>query len=305
VAVANHLMASAAYWIGSAAEEVVVTPSGDVGSVGVFAMHEDWSGALEKEGINISLISAGKYKVEGNPYQPLGEEARAAIQASVDEVYDVFTNAVARNRGVNPAAVRTGFGEGRVVGAQEALKLGMVDRIDTLEGTINRLLGKSVPAASMAAVADAEHSEVAQEPSSDTKPHLEEARARLAQVGQNYPEGETPMLRNLINQHAELVARAQKIVDTADAESRDLTEDERADFNTCLEKAEELDKQISRIQDERERLRNAAERKFLDNKAEKPGDSPDKPKTMKLAEFNALDPKERLAFVKAGGKVTD
>lgn len=141
IAVANHLMASAAYYVGTAADEVVVTPSGEVGSIGVFAMHEDDSAALEKDGIKLTLISAGKYKTEANPYEPLSEEARAAIQQSVDEYYDAFVQAVARNRGVKPSAVRNGFGEGRVVGARQAVELGMADRIGTLEETISGLLG--------------------------------------------------------------------------------------------------------------------------------------------------------------------
>lgn len=139
VAVANHLAASAAYWIGTAADQLIVTPSGDVGSIGVFSVHQDMSAALEKDGIKISMISAGKFKTEGNPYEPLSEEARAAIQARVDEAYTSFVNAVARNRGVKPALVRKGFGEGRVVGAQEAVALGMADGVGTLEETIQRM----------------------------------------------------------------------------------------------------------------------------------------------------------------------
>ncbi len=139
VAVANHTMASAAYWIGTAADEVVVTPSAEVGSIGVFAMHEDVSAALEKDGIKVSLISEGKYKTEGNPYEPLSEESKEAIQARVAEYYDRFVKAVARNRGVKAADVRSGFGEGRVVGARQAVSLGMADRIATLEDTIARL----------------------------------------------------------------------------------------------------------------------------------------------------------------------
>jgi signal peptide peptidase SppA len=304
VAVANHLMASAAYWIGTAADEVVITPSGDVGSVGVFAIHEDWSKALDEEGINVSLISAGKYKVEGNPYQPLGEEARAAIQASVDEVYDTFLEAVARNRGVGPAVVRNGFGEGRVVSAREAVKLGMADRIDTLEGTINRLLGNNVPAGASSA-ADTGISEVAQEPSSDTKPHLQEARARLAQVGNKTLEGETKMLRELINKRAALVERAKEIVALADTEDRDLNEDERKEFTEALDQADALEADITRIQGERERLRKAAEQKFVTNEPEKPGDSKAGTKVMKRADFNKLDSTAQAAFVKGGGKIED
>ncbi|OYV47887.1 MAG: peptidase S49, partial [Burkholderiales bacterium 21-58-4] len=70
VAVANSLAASAAYWIGSAASEFYCTPGGEVGSIGVWQAHEDISDALLYEGIDVTLISAGKYKVEGNPYEP-------------------------------------------------------------------------------------------------------------------------------------------------------------------------------------------------------------------------------------------
>jgi signal peptide peptidase SppA len=135
-AVANALMASAAYWIGSAADELVVTPSAQVGSIGVMAAHEDRSGMLEKLGVDMTIVSAGRYKAENNPYEPMTEEGRAAIQKRVDESYDRFITAVAKHRGVFPETVRNGFGEGRVVGAEEAVALGMADRIDTLDHTI-------------------------------------------------------------------------------------------------------------------------------------------------------------------------
>jgi len=147
VAVADHLMASAAYWIGTAADEVVVSPSSEVGSIGVFAVHEDVSKALDQEGIKVSLISQGKYKVEGNPFEPLSEEARAAIHARVGDYYDAFVESVARNRAVKPTDVRNGFGEGRVVGARQAVALGMADRIGTLEETVDRLLSGNIPPA--------------------------------------------------------------------------------------------------------------------------------------------------------------
>jgi signal peptide peptidase SppA len=139
VAVADTLMASAAYWIGSQADEVVIAPSGAAGSIGVFAMHVDQSELLAAVGITVSLISAGKYKVEGSPFEPLDDEARAAIQHDVDAYYGMFTRAVARGRGVSVADVRAGYGEGRVLTAQDAVREGLADRVDTLEGTIARL----------------------------------------------------------------------------------------------------------------------------------------------------------------------
>lgn len=134
--VANTLMASAAYWLASAADEVVVTPSGEVGSVGVLAAHEDHSGELEQAGVRVSLITAGKHKAEANPFEPLSDEGRAAIQARVDDAYGMFTKALARQRGVPLDTVRNGFGEGRVVGAREAVRLGMADRVATLDDVI-------------------------------------------------------------------------------------------------------------------------------------------------------------------------
>ena len=135
-AVSNALCASAAYWLATAADELAVTPSGIVGSIGVFGTHEDWSSFYEQFGVNVTLISAGKYKTEGHPFGPLDDEARAAFQKRVDESYGMFTKAVARNRGVSVETVRNGFAEGRVVGARESVTLGMADRVATLDDVI-------------------------------------------------------------------------------------------------------------------------------------------------------------------------
>jgi signal peptide peptidase SppA len=137
-AVANSTAASAAYWIGSAASEFVVIPSGRVGSIGVFGVHTDRSEADAQAGIRRTIVKAGKYKAEDTPYAPLSEEAHAAMQDEVSEVYGTFVDAVARNRGVTAQRVREGFGEGRTVSARRALAEGMVDRIATLEEVLGQ-----------------------------------------------------------------------------------------------------------------------------------------------------------------------
>lgn len=143
VAVANSLAASAAYWIGTAAEELVVTPGGEVGSIGVIAAHEDHSAALEAEGIKVSLFTAGKYKGEGNPFGPMDDEAVAALQGRIDQYYAAFVGSVARHRDVAVGDVRGGFGEGRVVGAKDAVSMNMADRVATFDETIDRLLSSA------------------------------------------------------------------------------------------------------------------------------------------------------------------
>lgn len=140
VAIANPMMASAAYWISSAANEIAVTPSGEVGSIGVVAAHQDESSADEKAGVRTTLISAGKRKVWGHPSQPLSEEALEHFQAQVDATYEMFLQAVATGRGVKANDVRKGFGEGGMVMAQDALKLGMVDNIAPMGAVLDRML---------------------------------------------------------------------------------------------------------------------------------------------------------------------
>jgi signal peptide peptidase SppA len=138
VAVANAEAASGAYWIASQASEFVVTPSGQVGSVGVYGMHIDQSAFNEKLGVKSTYIYAGKYKVEGNPGEPLGDEALAYEQSVVNDYYSRFLADIAKGRNVPVSTVSDGFGQGRMMTAQAAMNAGMVDRIDTLENTINR-----------------------------------------------------------------------------------------------------------------------------------------------------------------------
>lgn len=138
VAHVNARCASAGYWIASAADEIVVTPTGSVGSIGILAIHDDVSGALEQMGVRKTIISAGERKADGNPYEPLPDDVRARIQTRIDAAYDMFVRAVARNRNVSLAAVREGFGRGDMVDAAPAVAEGMADRIGTLEETLNR-----------------------------------------------------------------------------------------------------------------------------------------------------------------------
>ncbi|CAJ4440168.1 peptidase S49 [Burkholderia pseudomallei] len=138
-AISNSLAASAAYWIASSASEFYVTPGGEVGSIGVFVPHQNLEKALEKEGIETTLISAGKYKTEGNPFGPLSDEARAAMQTRVDAYYGAFTRGVAKNRGVDVATVREGMGQGRVLSASSAKAENMVDGVATFDEVVRKL----------------------------------------------------------------------------------------------------------------------------------------------------------------------
>jgi HK97 family phage major capsid protein len=138
-AVANDLMASAAYYIASAADEVVASPSSLVGSIGVLAMHLDVSRANAMLGVKPTLITAGRWKAEAVPHRPLSDDARDHMQEMVDDFYGQFISAVARNRGTTAQAVANGYGEGRVLTAERARAAGLIDRVATLEEVLAEL----------------------------------------------------------------------------------------------------------------------------------------------------------------------
>ncbi|ADP71276.1 peptidase S49 [Rhodomicrobium vannielii ATCC 17100] len=128
---ANENAASAAYAIACAAEKVWVARTGEVGSIGVICAHLDQSQADEKAGLRWTFISAGERKTWGNPHEPLGDEARARVQADVDWLYDEFVKTVARYRGMRPADIRATKAD--VFRGEDAVGVGLADASGTLD----------------------------------------------------------------------------------------------------------------------------------------------------------------------------
>lgn len=135
IAVANSLAASAAYWICTAADETVAIPSGEVGSVGVFAMHTNTARRDANVGVERTILRAdiGPNKAELSPHGPLSGPARSYVQEQLNDLGLQFVDALARHLGVSASVVRERFGGGRTMSARQALAAGMVRRIATLE----------------------------------------------------------------------------------------------------------------------------------------------------------------------------
>lgn len=127
LAVVDARCYSAAYFLASAATRIVVTPSGGVGSIGVVSMHVDYSKMLDADGIAITFIVAGDEKVDGNPYEPLSDRARASIQRDVDYHYGLFVEAVARHRDMSEDDVRAT--QAALFQPPEALDAGLIDAV--------------------------------------------------------------------------------------------------------------------------------------------------------------------------------
>jgi len=153
VAVVDSLAASAAFWLASGANEIVASPSSHVGSVGVLAVHTDSTAKKEADGVKTSIISAGKFKAELDG--ELTSDAEAHMQSLVDDRFEAFVSDLAAGRGVSMKTVRSDFGQGRIFPAKRALAAGMVDRVDTMQATIERLAGgKAVRRRPMAATVE-------------------------------------------------------------------------------------------------------------------------------------------------------
>jgi ClpP class serine protease len=97
---------SAAYAIASACDRITVPRTGGTGSVGVIALHTDFSQALSGAGIKVTIIQHGARKSDGNEFNPLAPEALARFQADIDAMGELFCATVARNRGMQPGAVK-------------------------------------------------------------------------------------------------------------------------------------------------------------------------------------------------------
>lgn len=139
ISVVDSACYSAAYALASTSDQVVVTPTGGAGSVGVYTMHVDMSKMLENWGLDITLIHAGEHKVDGHPYAELPEDVRADMQKSVDATYNKFVESVARNRNLSVEAVKDT--QARCYSADDALALGLIDSVASPIEAIRAFLG--------------------------------------------------------------------------------------------------------------------------------------------------------------------
>ncbi len=140
VALASGMMASGAYWIGSAAQAVYLSEQTTIiGSIGVVTAHVDISGAEAQKGVKTTEIYAGKFKRIASGYSPLSDVGRASVQETVDYLYSIFVGDVAKNRGVSVDAVLQTMADGRIFTGQQGIEAGLADGVATLAGLTYRM----------------------------------------------------------------------------------------------------------------------------------------------------------------------
>lgn len=137
-------MCSAAYWLGSAAGDVFASKGAIVGSVGVIAVHKEYSEAYKKEGVGVTVVRAGKFKALANSNEKLTEAGKAQLQKIVDASYEIFVDHVAAMRGKSYEYADKTMADGQEFIGQASVDVGLVDAIKTFDALITDLKGDSV-----------------------------------------------------------------------------------------------------------------------------------------------------------------
>lgn len=135
---ADDLLASAGYWIASAASQISINAMGRAGSIGVVAVIEDTSKAMEAAGIKVHVRATGPHKGAFTPGAEVSEEHLDELQNMVDDINSHFLAAVKKGRGMTDAKVAKAA-DGRVFAATDALAMGLVDKVQSFEASLRDL----------------------------------------------------------------------------------------------------------------------------------------------------------------------
>jgi signal peptide peptidase SppA len=129
IAILTDFALSAGYLLASAAREIVMPETGRAGSIGVITLHADYSAALAKSGVKVTVLSAGQFKGDGNPYEPLPAAVASRIRADLEQARVHFANAVAEGRGDRLSAAGALGTEADDFSGAAAAQFGLVDAI--------------------------------------------------------------------------------------------------------------------------------------------------------------------------------
>ena len=132
VASFGNISASGGVYIGVGAEHIVANPGTITGSIGVILRGNNLERLLDKVGVSFKVIKSGPYKDILAFDRQLTPEEERILQELIDTSYQQFVNTVAQGRNLEPETVKT-FADGRIFTGEQALKLGIVDRLGTEE----------------------------------------------------------------------------------------------------------------------------------------------------------------------------
>jgi len=142
-AIIEDMGASAAYWLASQARSISATPGSLVGSLGVIGTIRDTSEAANKLGVKVHVIRTGKFKGGAVDGEKVDAHFLAEMQKLAEHANGLFMSAVAQGRKMEVGKAQALF-DGRVFPAEEAVGLGLVDRVEDLDDFFLRVAGREL-----------------------------------------------------------------------------------------------------------------------------------------------------------------
>ncbi len=136
IASLQEVAASGGYYVACASDQIMASPTSVVGSIGVIFNTFDASGGMDKIGLRAESIKSGPLKDMGSPFKALTSDERAVMQGMVDEYYARFVAVVKEHRAISDGEKIRIATDGRVFSGQQALAIGLVDRVGLLEDAI-------------------------------------------------------------------------------------------------------------------------------------------------------------------------
>lgn len=204
MAVIDSRCYSAAYWLSSQVDRLVSTPSGGAGSVGAMTMHIDVSEMMESIGMKVTLMYAGKHKVDGNPYEKLGAEVKEKTEARLEEIRQDFAETVAEGRGITLESVLAT--EADCYTAEQAVDLKLIDAISDPSAAILTAMTRLADGDNPFDETDDEEDDMST--AAKTTTNQPKAEVEQPQVDAKQIEADSRARMKAINTHANATAQA-------------------------------------------------------------------------------------------------
>jgi signal peptide peptidase SppA len=137
---ASSSACSGGYWLSCAADSISASSLAEIGSIGVIAVMRSYYEYYKSMGIENVVLRQGEFKALGNPYEPITEAAKKATLDQMGVVYDTFLNLVSESRNIPVQKLKDTAAEGRVFFGQDAIKVGLIDKISSFDQVLAEML---------------------------------------------------------------------------------------------------------------------------------------------------------------------
>jgi protease-4 len=127
----GDMAASGGYYISCNASKIIAQPTTITGSIGIFGMFPNFKGTSEKLGLDFDAVKTHRFSDFGNITRPMDDTEKSMLQAYIDRGYDTFLTRCAEGRNI-PKDTLEKYAEGRVWTGNQALKIGLVDKLGNI-----------------------------------------------------------------------------------------------------------------------------------------------------------------------------